>query len=54
MYELNQSCLHSDRPIKGETDSVCVPRNPPGKDFCVKGSLLLLYCEMFSNTLPPE
>lgn len=35
-----QSCLCSDRPTKGETDSVCVQRNPPGKDY-IKVLILL-------------
>lgn len=35
--------LCSDRPIKGEADSICVQRNPPGKASSVKATLLTKY-----------
>lgn len=54
LQAINQSVLRSDGPIKGEADSVRVQRNPPGKASWLKGSLLLLCCEISKATLPPE
>lgn len=49
---INQNVLCSDRPIKGEADSVRMQRNPPGKPFAVEGSLTLSYCEISAALLP--